>query len=230
MTDTNQANKPLLITGIERSGSSLMARIMDMCGAFTGPTTSMCENKKIKRYVDNYYDGIHADRKGQYPLPNIKRLRENPCWGSRIADLIGEDGYNGTALWMYKSSRIGQLYPLWHRSFPSAKWLIVRRRSADVIRSCMQTGFMTEYGNSYVQKKVHVSNERDGWRWWIHKHEELYRSMIDGGLNCMQIYPERMMDGDYGQLQEVLEWVGLPWNDKIPSFLNEMLKKVEEVQ
>jgi hypothetical protein len=39
--------------------------------------------------------------------------------------------------------------------------------------------------------------------------------MIETGLNCKVIWPERMVDGDYSQIIEMLKWLGLEWNDSI---------------
>ena len=43
--------------------------------------------------------------------------------------------------------------------------------------------------------------------------------MIEKGLNCKQIHPERMVYGDYSQMQEMIEWLGLKWNSAILDFI-----------
>jgi hypothetical protein len=84
---------------------------------------------------------------------------------------------------------------------------------------------MDAYSDSTVQQLIGVDNERDGWLWWIHQQEKLFVQMIESGLNCKVIWPERMLNGDFRQVHEMLDWVGLSWNTGIISILEEQLIK-----
>lgn len=221
----DKSNSPVFVTGVERSGSSLIARIIAMCGAFSGQTTSMCENSNIKAIVDFYYKQLGIDLRGQYPLPNTMELPIPSDWKNRVSSALSKDGYSSEKLWMYKGSRVGQIWPVWNYSYPNAKWIIVRRRTGDVVESCMRTGFMNAYGDRTIQQLVGVSTERDGWLWWIHEHEKLFREMIETGLNVKVIWPERMLGGDFQQIHEMLHWLDLPWNEGIISLLEVTLIK-----
>ena len=53
--------------------------------------------------------------------------------------------------------------------------------------------------------------------------------MIEAGLNCRIIWPERMVTGDYQQIYETIEWLGLRWNNAIPSIIDPLLNKSREV-
>jgi len=216
---------PVFITGVERSGSSLIGRIIALCGAFSGEVTPMCENIKLKAVINEYYRSIGADSRGQYPLPNISKLHIPVDWRNKIQSNIENEGYDGKKIWMYKSSRISQIWPVWNYGYPEAKWIIVRRRTGDVIESCLKTGFMDAYEDSTVQQLVGVNTERDGWLWWIHEHEKLFVEMIETGLNVKVIWPERMLNGDFRQIHEMLEWIGLPWKPNIIKLLEETLIK-----
>ncbi len=48
----NSSHNPILVTGVERSGSSIVAKILEICGAFTGSTSSMNENLQLKELQD----------------------------------------------------------------------------------------------------------------------------------------------------------------------------------
>jgi len=222
MNDKSQY--PIFVTGIERSGCSLIAKIISMSGVFTGQCTSMQENLKIKEFLDEYYYSIEADIRGQYPLPSEK-LMIPVDWNERIYKLIRSEGYSKDRLWLYKSSRIAQTWSVWNYTYPNAKWIIVRRRTADVLHSCLHTDYMNAYGDKIVQQSVGVDSEREGWLWWVHEHEKLFVKMIETGLNVKVVWPERMAHGNLEQIYDMLEWLGLSWNTGIVKYLETRLFK-----
>jgi hypothetical protein len=120
------------------------------------------------------------------------------------------DGYKRGA-WMYKDSKIGLIWPVWNLAFPNAKWIIVRRRTGDVIQSCLKTGYMTAYENE------------TGWLDWVHAYEKKFVEMIEAGVNCKQIWPERMIMGDFKQLYETIDWLGLTWRKEALDFIDPLL-------
>lgn len=201
----NSLNSPIFVTGIERSGSSIIAKILSSCGAFTGNTTEMCENIQIKKLLDSYYELLGADKRGQHPLPDTKKLIIPTNWGQKIKDILTEEP------WMCKGSRLFQTWPVWHYAFPNAKWIIVRRRTPDIIDSCLKTGYMTAY------------KDKEGWLDWVHEQEKMFVEMIEAGVDCKQVWPERMATEDYGQIKETVEWVGLTWNDELTETIKRMM-------
>jgi hypothetical protein len=202
---SNSLNSPIFVTGIERSGSSIIAKIISSCGAFTGMTTEMCENIQIKKMLDSYYELLGADKRGQHPLPDTKTLPIPENWGQQVKDILTEEP------WMLKGSRLLQTWPVWYNSFPDAKWILVRRRTPDIIDSCMKTGYMKAY------------KDKEGWLGWIHEQEKMFIEMIEAGVNCKQVWPERMATGDYRQMKETVEWVGLTWDDSLIEKIERMM-------
>lgn len=202
-------DSPIFITGIERSGSTIVARVVNHCGAFAGITTNMFENKTIKKYLDLTYDSNGWDRRGQYPLPNGTGI--SVVWHNNILRRMEEDGYNSDIVWMLKGSRLCQMWSIWHYAFPNAKWIIVRRKTNDIIDSCLKTGYMTAYKN------------REGWLRWVREHEKFFVEMIQAGVNCKQIWPERMANEDFQQIKETIEWAGLIWNEDVIDLVKPLL-------
>ena len=222
----DKTNSPIFITGIERSGSSIVAKIMHACGAFIGDVTSMQENIEIKKLVEeNYYPkSVNCKYIGQYPLPDMSNLPIFMNWKQQVNSIISQQGYT-EGLWMYKSSKLCQTWQLWNYAYPNAKWIIVRRRTGDIIHSCLSTAYMAAFKNGSIQKAVGATNEKEGWLWWVHEHEKLFVEMIEAGLNCKVIWPERMVTGDYQQLYETLDWLGLPWKSEILIMVEPLLYK-----
>lgn len=225
-------NDPILITGCARSGTSMVAGVINICGAFggdmAGPNKNnqkgMFENTKIRNtIVKPFYKDLGVDQMGQYPLPDLNNLPIPTNWRRRVESVIMDHGYTEGA-WMYKGAKMCQHWPVWDYAFPKAKWIIVRRNTADIIKSCQRTGFMRAFKNVHNQNAVHVSSEWDGWKWWVHQHLDRFREMINHGLNTHVVWPERMVDGDYSQIKDMIEWLGLEWHgEEVAAFIEPKL-------
>lgn len=224
---------PILITGAARSGTSMVAGAIHTCGAWKGMTAGpninnqkgMFENTTVRNTIMKPYlrhQGL--DPLGQYPLPDIKNIPIPTNWKSKMENIMLEQGYTDGP-WMYKGAKMCLMWPIWHYAFPDAKWIIVRRHSGDIANSCCKTGFMRAFRNPVIQKAIGVTNERDGWLWWVNQHLDRFREMIDEGLNCKVVWPERMVSGDYHQMMETIEWLGLEWKSEVLNFIDPKLWK-----
>jgi len=211
--------EPILITGIARSGTSMVAGVINLCGVFMGTLAEnnranpkgMFENAEIRNnMVKPFLRSCGADPAGQFPLPDTKRLPIPGDWRQNIEQVMIKQGYIGGA-WAYKGPKMPLMWPVWNHAFPTAKWIIVRRRSGDIVRSCMRTAFMHAYHNERIQHKIKVCNEYEGWLWWIRQYEKRFVEMIQEGMNCKIIWPDRMVHGNYSQLFETLEWLGIEY-------------------
>jgi len=180
----------------------------------------MCENIKLGFLIR--HSGVQTY--SSCPVPETKDLIFPEKWEDKVRDSLKEEGYKDGP-WMFKSSLITTTWPMWHKAFPNAKWIIVRRKTPDIIHSCMKTGYMTMFKNKNNLDKIGKATTEEGWQWLIHEYEKKFVEMIQAGVNCKQVWPERMVTGDYQQVYEVLEWVGLPWNDKIVETIDPLLNK-----
>jgi len=225
---TNNSPAPILITGCARSGISLVAGAVHLCGAYGGSSIDsaprMYENVHIREnIVTPYLTTIGADKKGQYPLPDTLSLFIPSSWATKVKEVIAKDEYLGGP-WFYKSPTSCLIWPVWHYAFPKAKWIIVRRRTGDIISSCMKTSFMDAFRRPEIRNvlgvELGIATEQEGLLWWVHQHEERFVEMITEGLNCKVIWPHRMVDGDYQEMMETIDWLGLKWNSQVLSFID----------
>jgi len=232
MTD-KQMPSPILITGCARSGTSMVAAMVNMCGAFggnlSGPNKNnqkgMFENSMVRQsLVKPYLRQIGADPMGQFPLPNVKALPIPADWKSRVEKVFQDQGWVDGP-WFYKGAKMGQTWPVWQYAFPDAKWIIVRRKPSDIVNSCLRTGFMRAFATASARRSVGVQTEAEGWLWWIHQHEDRFVEMIQAGMNCKVVWPERMVSGDYSQMMQTIEWLGLEWNSEVLNFIDPKLWK-----
>lgn len=205
---------PILITGAARSGSGMIAGVINQCGAFGGIMTNkrgLYENDIIREtIVKPYLKNTGSDEQGQRILPDTSAIIIPRNWKKQIEEVILNEGYTGGP-WMYKDARSALLWPVWHYAFPNAKWIIVRRRTGDIIQSCLKTAYMNAY------------ETEEGWLSWVHEYETRFIEMMTEGLNCKVIWPERMVHGDYQQLYETLDWLGLNWKNNILNFIDPLL-------
>jgi len=193
---------PILITGIPRSGATMIAAAINMCGAFAG------EMSKRGMYCnDHIREGlvkVYLELFGTNHIPTD--------WKISVDAIMLMEGYKEGA-WMYKDSNISKMWKVWNYAYPDAKWIIVRRRSGDIVSSCMKTTYMTEHSTP------------EGWLEMVHEYEKYFVEMITEGLNCKVIWPERMVNGDYQQLYELCDWLGLTWNPEALNFIDSLLWK-----
>ena len=135
---------PIFITGVQRSGTSLIARIINYSGAFAGHVSPMYENIYVKDLIDFYYNQLKVPTSGQYPLLDTNELLIPVVWQNKIREILEYEKYNNRT-WMLKGFRLGQMWPVWNYAFPNAKWIIVRRRTGDIINSCIKTDYMDAF-------------------------------------------------------------------------------------
>jgi hypothetical protein len=216
---------PILITGMPRSGTSMIAASINHCGVFAGRMSKRgrYSNDQIRLgMVQPYLSRMGVDVEGHYPLLEKKVIPLD--WKSKIDNMMVFEGYNKyRGPWMYKDSRLCLMWPVWNYAYPNAKWVIVRRKTSDVINSCMKTGYMTTFKNEEIYGELGITSEKEGWLWMVREYEKRFVTMIQEGLNCKVIWPERMVQGDYQQMRELLDWLGLQWKDEVLNYINPLL-------
>jgi hypothetical protein len=209
-------NDPILITGCARSGTSMTAGIIHICGAFGGDLfgpnrnnqKGMFENKIIRQdIVKPFLRRMKVDPLGQYPLPSNRQIFEinqvqADKWRSRIRETIQREGYQ-EGEWFYKGAKICLIWRIWHLAFPKAKFVIVRRDANDIASSCLRTSFMRAY------------SDRKGWLKWVAKHEKRFDEMKQAGLDVREFWPSKVIEGDFDYAREFVEGLGLKYNDKM---------------
>jgi hypothetical protein len=170
---------------------------------------------------------MNVDVEGQYPLLDKDIMPTPVLWKQKIENTLYAEGYKSGA-WMYKDSRIALMWKIWNTTFPDAKWIIVRRRTGDIVQSCIKTGYMRAFKNPVHLKVLKLTNEADGWLWMAHEYEKRFADMISSKINHKIIWPERMVDGDFRQMHELCEWLELEWNDKALESIKKLLWNSKE--
>ena len=133
----------IFVTGAARSGTTLITRMLEACGANLGDVGQLAENNVFKRkYLKPYLSSIGADPMGLDPLPTLSNFP--PLTFNTNADLI-------------KDPKLALIHPALPKD---AKWVIVYRDPAKVAESCLRTNFL---GNR---------RDYDGWLEWAEQYHD----------------------------------------------------------
>lgn len=143
-----------------------MAGCLAACGAWTGATVptnpfnpkGYFEHSVIReQIVKPILAGSRVDPLGVAPPLPPAAFAPWPSFaptGAAALDLHGilarilaAEGYDGTRPWLYKDAKLTLLWRSFHRAFPAARWVVVRRPRADFIRSCRATPFMARHSD-----------------------------------------------------------------------------------
>lgn len=211
----------ILITGVERSGSTLISRVLQLCEANAGQTNKMRENVSLRALTQRYLNSVTNN----CFMPDISYDDYPKNWNELVDNTLREQNIPESMPFMFKYSGIAQMWPIWHLYYPNAKWIIVRRRTGDVVNSLMETAYMKRFKDERNIKLVNAANEKEAWLWWINSYEDLFREMIaTKNFNYRIVWPERMRDGNFEQMKEVVDWCGLKWNEEVVSVMKNLLK------
>lgn len=227
-----QNYNPILITGCARSGTSMTAGVVHLSGAFGGTMSGatrynqkgMFENSEIRNtIVKPTLKMMGYDPMGQKPLPDVRifygidDLRILKIRKDFMRILIHE-GLRDDNTFFYKGAKLCLMWPLWNKVFPTAKWIIVRRDDYDIAYSCMRTGFMSAY------------NTVNGWLGWVNEHKKRFLEMkTTNGMQVKEVWPQRAINGDYSELEKVIEWLGLEWKEEeVKKFISPELWHLEK--
>jgi len=210
--DNNKhVDRPILITGCARSGTSIIAGITKFCGAWGGQMTGATRfNKKGQFENTEIRNGIvkvalrsaGLDPLGQDPLPDPQTWVIDPAWRNRVVQVIRTQGYPGGP-WFYKGAKMCLFWSQWSDAFPNARWILVRRDPEDIVSSCLKTGFMRAY------------NSREGWMKWVNVHLKRFEEMHLAGLDVVEVWPSKIIAKDYEESMEAMDHIGLGWNQEV---------------
>lgn len=223
---------PILITGIPRSRTSLVGGIINLCGAWGGNMSGanknnkkgMFENSEVRGIIKNYLKSQGLDVKSQYPIPEDLSKLENTDIGEQIKNVMIKQGYPGGS-WFYKGCKMCLIWPVMNNAFPGAKWIIVRRKREGIVDSCTRTSFMNAFRKQANRRAVGARSEVEGWHWWVTQHEKRFREMIEAGLQVRVVWTDRLPQGDFSEMAEVVEWAGLTWTTEAEKFVEPSITK-----
>ena len=218
-----KTNKPILITGVPRSGATFIAKIMAICGAEVGGVNVMFEHESLTLQNKLLLNSL------KIPLTTDLNTKSHTfnVFSTNIKDIV-QNSFIHSLKWLYKSSTLSLTWKYWNKIYPDAQWVIVRRKPSSIINSCTKTAYMDMMKNKKTLKKIGVDTEEQGWKWLIHQYEKQWLEMYKAGLNIMEVYPDRMENQDYHKIGTLLNWVNLEWKDEVEEMMSPYFIKEEK--
>ncbi len=211
MCKKSHLDHPVFITGVPRSGTSMVAGMLEACGLWLGPTVpGNADNPK--GYFENLvlrdnlqkeillHSGFH--RLGVTSLPPAEWQPDVPNMKAAVAHVLTAQGYDGSRPWGFKDAKLALTWRLWHAHFPGARWVVVRRKADDIVASCLRTGFMNQH-----------SNDRAFWCAFVQSYEarlERLRATVAWSRN---VHPAQLVAGDFVALKWMVVRLGLAWRE-----------------
>ena len=201
----------ILVCGPPRSGTSMVAGILSLCGAFPGftigpvphNTKGTFQNSVILELIMNMLIAFQLFNEwGMHVIPErspfISDLKKH------VDETLLAQGANGLPM-MVKAPQISLIWETWHQSYPAAKWVWCDRDKDAVARSCMRASryeSLTDSPYSFLD-----------WKEWVDAHDDKLFEMASAELDLTIIDTRKVADGDYSQIMAFVEEVGLEWRE-----------------
>ncbi len=194
---------PLLITGMHRSGTSMVARLLNICGLSLGPEQRLMPPGEGNPNgfwqnldMDAITEEVLASLSGEWDflLPPMPDGWEQ---ADALAGLRQRAEEQAAALgrrlpWGWKDPRASLTIPFWSRLLPGLRTLVVLRHPVETARS------LVKRVSSSPAMAQHL---------WL----QYYRRILahtDPGLRMVTHYDSYFLDPG-GELQRILDWAGL---------------------
>ncbi|MHC5035113.1 MAG: sulfotransferase [Planctomycetota bacterium] len=155
---------PILVVGVPRSGTSVIAGTLAACGVWTGHTIAgsppnpkgWFENPEIKNRTNKaMLAEAGYDPLGQDPLP--PEALDGPL--PDISDILESQGYQGGP-WLFKDPKTLLCWRAWDRAFPRATWVLAVRRVPEIYASWQKLGWKVQSIDQYSVMLGELVNEK----------------------------------------------------------------------
>jgi hypothetical protein len=202
--------QPILVTGVPRSGTSLVAGLLATAGAWVGETVpggranprGFFENRVLRdRGNKVLLEELGGDPFGVRSLPPLAALAPRPDLARWVLEEIAAQGYLGERPWLFKDPKLCLLWPVWRRAFPTARWIVVRRPAADVVASCLRTPFLSYH-----------SRDPTFWEEFVGHYQARLDALTLSGVWWRELTPQHLFAGDLTELEAVVHELGLDWD------------------
>lgn len=192
----------IFVTGCARSGTTLITRMLEACGANLGEVGGLAEHMPFKEKVlKPYLRRNNADPLGQNPLPNTEAL--TPYDTLRADTDALTEGVD-----MIKDVKTALIWPRMVEAYPDAKWLFVYRDPKKIAQSCMRTSFMRAYGTEAE------------WVTWAEEYHRLCEDLSRVADTHMVVTSDVIADVE--EFRETVEWLGFEFD---PDAVRKCIKK-----
>jgi hypothetical protein len=206
-------NSPVFILAPPRSGTSLVAGCLQLCGAWTGSTVQGDSTANPKGFFEHIAIREQITKKillrlgcdplGVSKLPPLTAKIEVENFVAAIKHVLEKDGYQHDKPWLYKDAKLTLLWPVYLKWFPHASWVYVKRDKADIIRSCLRTSFMRQHSRSEVF-----------WSQFVDEYTDRINALKQASDNVTELDSGSLVAGKFEPLQALVQDLGLTYKEQ----------------
>ena len=216
---SNYKNKPIFIVGLPRSGTSMVAGILANCGVWTGRTVRGDKNNP-KGFFENIFireqvikgmlRSSGCDPLGVTKLPPLDVNWSSNAVAAAFSQVLKHQDYDDKSPWLYKDAKMTLLWPVIHKVYPSATWVIVRRDPKALVKSFLRTSFMSQHSKS-----------SRFWKKFIDEYISRLDALKKSNANYIELDSGEVIAGNYAQLEKLLLSMNLSLNaGKVNQFVS----------
>jgi hypothetical protein len=216
----SKLDRPVIITGIPRSRTSLVAGIFKICGLYMGdicgPTKYNVKGQFEYPTLIKCIEKEYLIRLGYCPLgqklplpPNDIRIDKD-----RKNKLLKLFNIGENVIYGWKDCKSCLTFNSWNYAFPNAIWIIVTRNPDSIINSCLNTNFMRTY-NSYKD-----------WKKWLDQYLIKLDYVKSNAKNWYEINTDELINHNFADIEYIIKKLNLNWNyDLVNDFLDPTISK-----
>jgi hypothetical protein len=214
----NDFNAPIFVTGLPRSGTSLVAGLLATCGLWLGRTPPG-DAQNIRGYFENIVlrEKVQKEilRRGRYDPLGVQTLPPRgwlpgiPDFRALVAAALVIQNYDGRQLWGFKEPKMCLMWRLWDQHFPGARWVFVRRPLEQVVGSCMRTSFLR-----------HQSSDPKFWQRFAEAYLERLADLQSSVGSCRVIDSSDIVAGRLQSIEGLVTELRLVWRpEEVRAFI-----------
>jgi len=202
---------PIFVTGIPRSGLSMVAGVVGLCGAWIGQTVpgseidpaGFFEHHRIREeIVKKLLEEVGADPYGIHDLPKLEDIRPFRRFKFAIRRILESEGYRFDRRWMFKECKLSLTWPVFVEAFPDASWLIVNNDPEAVVKLCLNSSFMRKN-----------SVDPDFWATFVSAYQERLTELKTTAKQVFELDARKINAGQLGELQSAIQQTGLNFSE-----------------
>jgi hypothetical protein len=195
-------NNPIFVTGLPRSGTSLVAGLLHACGAWVGKTVpgdagnprGYFEHEVVReRIVKQLLSRTNCDPLGVSPLSPLDLSLTVTNLAQLMGTVLAGEDYDANMPWLYKDAKLTLIWPAFARAFPDATWIVVKRNRQQIIDSCLRTPFMAQHGAA-----------PEFWDVFVAAYETRLAHLAETVERHVVVEPQKLVRGDYSDFKQVL--------------------------
>lgn len=185
---------PICITGMHRSGTSMVSRLLNLCGLFLGEGDDLVSPNRYNKmgyweskHFVNLNNDIFFELGGSWDFPTSvingwERKRDFIPIKNMAIDVIR--GFSNHVFWGWKDPRNCLTIPFWTSIIPDLKFVICLRNPIEVAKSLQNYGMTFEFGMHlwfYYNKRLMVTTKPEQRiithynSYFLNPHKELER-------------------------------------------------------